>query len=144
MAGQSERNMDLDQKDNPYIVDLTSTNTSITSVTEIADFDWSNMTISSNTSYTPTGGLLTGANGVTAAEINQGGRLSLHGDNADIEINGESLMGTLRNIQDHLNVLRPDPQLEAEWDELAEIRRQYESKLSEYREKSKAWKILKS
>lgn len=68
--------------------------------------------------------------------------ISLTGEDADIEINGVSLMETLRGIQDHLNILRPDPEMEKEWDELKSLRDQYESKLTEFREKSRAWKAL--
>jgi hypothetical protein len=70
------------------------------------------------------------------------GHLSLKGDDADIDINGVSLMDTIRGIQDRLNILCPDPEMEKEWDQLREIREQYEAKLQECREKSRAWKAL--
>jgi hypothetical protein len=70
------------------------------------------------------------------------GQLSLKGDDADIDINGVSLMDTIRGIQDRLNMLCPDPEMEAEWDQLRDIREQYEAKLQECREKSRAWKAL--
>jgi len=71
------------------------------------------------------------------------GKMSLKGQDADIDINGVSLMDTLKGIQDRLNMLCPDPEMEAEWDQLREIREQYEAKLQECREKSRAWKALK-
>jgi hypothetical protein len=71
------------------------------------------------------------------------GKMSLKGQDADIDINGVSLMDTLRGIQDQLNMLCPDTEMEAEWDQLREIREQYEAKLQECREKSRAWKALK-
>ena len=71
------------------------------------------------------------------------GQLSLKGEDADIDINGISLMDTLKGIQEQLNMLCPDPEMEAEWDQLREIREQYEAKLAECREKSRAWKALK-
>jgi hypothetical protein len=70
------------------------------------------------------------------------GQLSLRGEKADIDINGVSLMDTIRGIQDRLNMLCPDPGMEREWDELREIRAEYEAKLSECREKSRAWRAL--
>jgi len=70
-------------------------------------------------------------------------KISLEGDDADIDINGRSLMKTLDAIQDRLNMLRPDPEMEAEWDELQTLRDQYEEKLKQCREKSRAWKALK-
>lgn len=70
------------------------------------------------------------------------GTISLRGENADIDVNGVSLMDTIRGIQDRLNMLSPDAEMEAEWDELREIRAQYEAKLQECREKSRAWRAL--
>lgn len=74
----------------------------------------------------------------------KGGTLSLQGDNADIDINGVSLMETLRGIQDRLAILTPDPGMEQEWDELRELREAYDKKLLECREKSRMWKTLQS
>ena len=71
------------------------------------------------------------------------GRLQLQGDDADIEINGESVVGMLREIRDRLNILQVSEDMEQEWDELRELREQYEAKLAECREKSRAWKALK-
>ena len=73
---------------------------------------------------------------------NPSGHLTLRGDDADIDINGVSLMETIRGIQDRLNILCPDPEMEQEWEQLREIRAQYEAKLAECREKSRAWRAL--
>ena len=71
------------------------------------------------------------------------GKISLQGDNADIEINGESVVGMLKDIRDRLNILQVSEEMEAEWDELRELREQYEAKLAECQEKSKMWGALK-
>lgn len=71
------------------------------------------------------------------------GKLSLTGDDADIEINGESVVGMLREIRDRLNILQVSEEMEQEWDDLRILREQYEAKLAECREKSRAWKALK-
>jgi hypothetical protein len=71
------------------------------------------------------------------------GRISLTGADADIEINGESVVGMLKDIRDRLNILQVSEQMEAEWDELRVMREQYEAKLAECREKSRAWAALK-
>lgn len=71
-------------------------------------------------------------------------KLSIQGDNADIDINGVSLMETLRGIQERLAILTPDPGMEQEWDELRELREAYDKKLEQCREKSRMWKTLKS
>ena len=70
-------------------------------------------------------------------------KISLQGDNADIEINGESVVGMLRDIRDRLNILQVSEEMEQEWDELRALREQYEAKLTECREKSRAWAALK-
>lgn len=70
--------------------------------------------------------------------------LTLRGEDADIDINGVSLMETLRGIQERLNMLTPDLDMEQEWSELATIRKMYERKLQECRSKSKVWKALES
>ena len=70
--------------------------------------------------------------------------LTLRGEDADIDINGVSLMETLKGIQERLNMLTPDPDMEQEWSELATIRKMYDRKLEECRAKSKVWQSLKS
>ena len=72
------------------------------------------------------------------------GKISLQGDDADIEINGESVVGMLREIRDRLNILQVSEEMEQEWDDLRELREQYEAKLAQCREKSKIWQALKS
>lgn len=83
------------------------------------------------------------ADTITLDGIQPSNKLTINGEHADIEINGESLMTMIRGIQDRLNILTPDRKLEQEWDELRVIREQYEAKLAECREKSQAWSALK-
>ena len=69
-------------------------------------------------------------------------KIELRGEDADIEINGESVVGMLKDIRDRLNILQVSEEMEAEWDELRALREQYEAKLVECREKSRTWKAL--
>jgi len=71
------------------------------------------------------------------------GKITLTGDDADIEINGESVVSMLKEIRDRLNILQVSEEMEREWDELRVLREQYEAKLVECREKSRAWAALK-
>jgi len=71
------------------------------------------------------------------------GKLTLNGDDADIEINGESVVGMLKEIRDRLNILQVSEEMEKEWDELRDLRERYEAKLAECQEKSRAWAALK-
>ena len=75
--------------------------------------------------------------------VDRGGTIQLEGENADIKVNGESLMETLRGIQDRLNMLTPNTELEAEWDELRALGEQYRKLQAEFKEKSKMWNTLK-
>ena len=69
--------------------------------------------------------------------------IQINGEGADIVVNGESLMDTLRGIQDRLNILRPNPELEKEWDELRELGEQYRKLEEQFAEKTKMWNSLK-
>ena len=92
----------------------------------------------SNTMWT------TGLSGTSAADLNQSGMLSLKGANADIDINGKSLMKTLEALEERLNMLTPNPEMEAEWDQLRELGERYRELEQQCREKTKMWNKLKS
>ena len=119
----------------PYTVD-TITLDSISSPT---------YTISSGGTTIAPGSVLTnnGWPSTPALTVNQSGTIKLEGENADIQVNGESLMQTLRDIQGRLNMLRPNLELEAEWDQLRELGEQYRKLELEFKEKSKMWNTLK-
>lgn len=69
-------------------------------------------------------------------------KLVVQGDDADIIINDVSLNDTLKGIQERLNILTPNPKLEAEWDELRELGERYRALEKELTSASKMWKIL--
>jgi hypothetical protein len=74
--------------------------------------------------------------------LDQRGMLELQGEGADIKINGHSLTQTLQTIQDRLNMLRPNLELEKEWDQLQELGNQYRRLEAEFKEKQKVWESL--
>jgi hypothetical protein len=82
-------------------------------------------------------------NDITMGSFNPSNKISINGPDADIEINGESVVGMLREIRDRLNMLQVSKEMEKEWDELRVLRERYEAKLAECREKSTIWKALK-
>ena len=92
----------------------------------------------SNTMWT------TGLSGTSAADLNQSGMLSLKGTNADIDINGKSLMKTLEALEDRLNMLTPNPEMEEEWDDLKKLGDRYRKLEKKCKEKAKMWNKLKS
>lgn len=61
----------------------------------------------------------------------------------DIVIKGRSLMETLATIEQRLNILQPNPELEAEWLELKELGQRYRQLEAELLEKQKMWATLK-
>jgi hypothetical protein len=71
-------------------------------------------------------------------------KLRLDGPEADIEINGESLTDMLRNIQQRLNILKPNPELESEWEELRVLGDQYRALEKHIMEKQATWDRLKA
>lgn len=75
--------------------------------------------------------------------VGQAGQIELKGEDADLIINDVSLNETLRAIQAQLNVLVPNPALEAEWDELRELGELYRKKEAEFKEKKRMWEIMK-
>ena len=76
--------------------------------------------------------------------VSQSGTMELKGDNADIVVNGESLMQTLQVLKDRLNWLQPNPDMEAEWDELRELGERYRELERQCQEKSQVWNTLKT
>jgi hypothetical protein len=101
-------------------------------------YAYSNTTIGSAGVYTI--GSAVGANWNNSAS----GVLDLNGDNADIKINGKSLVDTLTALEERLNILTPNPKLEAEWDELRELGERYRELEKQCKEKAEMWKKLKS
>jgi len=111
-------------------------------------YNFANVLPSSNitTSISSVAGPYSFSNGtsITAtpwATSTNAGKLKIDGEDADIEINGVSI---LKILQERLNVLIPNPELESEWDELKELGDLYRQKEIEFKEKSLMWKKLKS
>jgi hypothetical protein len=81
---------------------------------------------------------------LTVGSVTPSATLTLKGDNADIDINGKSLMKTLEALEDRLNWLQPNPDMEAEWDELRELGERYRELEKKCREKGDMWAKLKA
>lgn len=61
----------------------------------------------------------------------------------DITVGGKSLTDAISKIEERLGILNPNPQLEERWDQLKDLRRQYQALEAELLEKEKMWNILK-
>lgn len=102
----------------------------------------SSMTLPSNTASitVPNGGYTVGGAGssgtswttglsipTTSAKINANGKMELHGDDADLIINGQSLNKTMQTIQDRLAILIPDPKKLEQFEALKQAYEHYKT-----------------
>ena len=71
--------------------------------------------------------------------------LSVTGDadvGGDIRVKGRSLAEFMDSVEQRLNILRPNPQLEFEWDQLRELGEQYRALELQLQEKAQMWAAL--
>ena len=76
-------------------------------------------------------------------QVKAEGILEIKGDDADILINGISLNETLANINARLGMMRPNPKIESEWDELRELGERYRALEADIKDKMRMWDLLK-
>lgn len=77
-----------------------------------------------------------------AVFANTSGKISLQGEDADIEINGESLVAMLKRIEERINLLTVNHKLESEWEELRELGNQYRELEQRIKDKIETWDRL--
>jgi hypothetical protein len=77
-------------------------------------------------------------------ESNQSGKISLTGENADIDVNGVSLKDFMQRVEQRLAILTPDARLEEEWEELRALGDQYRKLEKEINDRMKTFNILKN
>jgi hypothetical protein len=75
---------------------------------------------------------------------NPSSKIKLDGADADIEINGISLLTTMQEIQIRLNLLQPNTYLEVEWEELYALGRKYRELEQQIKDKQATWDRLKA
>lgn len=81
---------------------------------------------------------------VTPTFTEPSAKLQLNGKNADIEINGRSLCDAIDSIEKRLRILRPNPELEEQWEQLRELGDAYRKLEAELEEKQRMWEALQS
>ena len=97
------------------------------------------------TATTAAGSFTIGPNySAIGSQIDQSGRMSLQGNDADLEINGKSMKSWMEKVEERLNILTPNPELEQEWDELRRLGERYRKLEKKCKEKAEVWKKLKS
>ena len=83
----------------------------------------------------------TGSNPTMA--INPSGTIEIKGEDADIKINGKSMVTWMEAVEKRLNILTPNPELEQEWDDLRRLGNRYRALERKCQEKAKMWEALK-
>ena len=68
----------------------------------------------------------------------------IKGENADLLINEKSLKTWMEKVEERLNILTPNPEMEAEWDQLRKLGERYRKLEKKCREKSDMWNKLKA
>ena len=71
-------------------------------------------------------------------------KIKLDGEGADIEVNGWSLIESIKKIEERLNILTPDTKLESEWEELRALGKQYRKLEQHILDKQATWDRLKT
>ena len=76
--------------------------------------------------------------------ISHSATIQLDGDNADIKVNGWSLVDAVKRIEERLNILHPNTKLESEWEELYALGLKYRELEQQIKEKQATWDRLKA
>ena len=71
-------------------------------------------------------------------------KITLDGEDADIEINGVSLWKTMQEIAIRLNIMQTNPELETEWAELRELGEQYRKLEQHILDKQATWDRIRA
>jgi hypothetical protein len=73
-----------------------------------------------------------------------GGKVHIQGKDADLVIGDKSLKTWMEKIEERLNILTPNPEMEAEWDQLRKLGERYRKLEKKCKEKSDMWNKLKA
>jgi hypothetical protein len=97
-----------------------------------------------NTVYT-TSGIGAGGNvpWLTQASLSAP-KIKLDGEGADVEVNGWSLVAAVKRIEERLGLFQPNPELEAEWEDLRALSEQYRKLEQHIKDKQATWDKLKA
>ena len=77
-------------------------------------------------------------------DLNPSGKISIKGENADLDINGVSLKDFMARVEQRLAILTPDTRLEEEWAELKTLGDRYRELEKEIHDRIKTFDILKN
>jgi len=75
---------------------------------------------------------------------NANGKIRLEGEDADVEVNGWSLVAAIKRIEQRLGLFQPNPELEAEWTDLQQLGEQYRKLEQHIRDKQATFDRIKA
>jgi len=78
----------------------------------------------------------------TGQNIQSGNTVHIQGEDADLLINDKSLKTWMEKMEERLNILTPNPEMEAEWDQLRKLGERYRKLEKKCKEKSDMWNKL--
>lgn len=115
------------------------------SVTSSSSIDWSSNKWSSPYTIASTGSSSNiWATTNISSPLSVNGNIEVTGNDADITINGVRLGDRLTAIEQQLNILRPNTEIESEWDELRQLGERYRQLEQEIKEKMEVWRLLQA
>jgi hypothetical protein len=112
--------------------------------------DYTTYTMGASSSYPWAIGSVTGATytstntSTNLTDLTSAGKISIKGENADLDINGVSLKDFMARVEQRLAILIPDPRLEEEWEELRALGDRYRELEKEINDRMKTFDILKN
>lgn len=71
-------------------------------------------------------------------------KITLNGEGSDIEVNGWSLVDAMKRIEERLGLFQPNPELEAEWEDLQALGEQYRKLEQHIKDKQATFDRLKA
>jgi putative SOS response-associated peptidase YedK len=82
--------------------------------------------------------------GQNVLNVQPNNTVHIRGEDADLLINDKSLKTWMEKVEERLNILTPNPEMEAEWDQLRQLGERYRKLEKKCQEKADMWKKLKS
>jgi len=82
--------------------------------------------------------------GQNVLNVQPNNTVHIRGKDADLLINDKSLKTWMEKVEERLNILTPNPEMEAEWDQLRKLGERYRKLEKKCQEKADMWKKLKS
>lgn len=119
-----------------YLFDLTKVGDD--TITWESTVNWDDLTLTTN------GTPIIGSYDASISQLpGISNKIELRGPDADIVIDGVSIVQTLKSIESRLNLLRPNLELESQWDQLRELGERYRTLEAELMQKQQVWETLK-